>query len=499
MAKYQNPVIRGFNPDPSVCRVGKDFYLVTSTFEFFPGVPIYHSENLVDWTLINCCLKTKKQLPLGDAWHSGGIYAPTIRYRNGTFYMTVTNVSAGGNFIVKTTDIYGDWSDPIYVDQSGIDPSLFFDDDGKVYYLSTFYDETLPETERAAIQISQIDVDTGKILRGPEILHSGSGGRNVEAPHLYKKEDKYYLMLAEGGTEYGHMETIFRADSVYGRYEGCPRNPILTHRNRPYSPIQCTGHADLTGDENGNWWMVFLGVRQIPFATMHHLGRETFLAPVVWGEDGFPVVGDGGTVSPCCDAPLPGGTVCGPKKSVRYYLTENLPEFTYVRNPKEENYVFSPRGLTMTGEGAKLSDDKVSPTFLGIRQREFGTVFTACVSEFDGVGGITVYNNRNYHYDVVLEKKNGKATVALRRAVHDLRVSDTPVPVENKELLLRIRGGETFYSFEVEQNGKIIPLGQAAVAGLCSEGMMYMNFTGAFVGLFAENGKFRFSCIDIKD
>lgn len=157
MAKYQNPIIKGFNPDPSICRVGDDYYLVTSTFEFFPGVPIYHSKNLVDWELINYCLTRDSQLNLTNAYCSGGIYAPTIRYHNGIFYMITTNVTDKGNFIVYTEDIYGEWSDPQWIDQRGIDPSLFFDDDGKVYFCGT-------DDESGGIVLFEINPLTGERL-----------------------------------------------------------------------------------------------------------------------------------------------------------------------------------------------------------------------------------------------------------------------------------------------------------------------------------------------
>ena len=287
--KYRNPILPGFHPDPSICRVGEDFYLVTSTFEFFPGVPIYHSKNLVNWELINHCLSTDTQLPLEHARASGGIYAPTLRYHDGTFFMVTTNVSAGGNFIVHTKDIHGTWSEPAWVKQRGIDPSLFWDDDGRCYFVSN----GSAGNAGSGIFLCEIDPFTGEMLSDSVCISKGCGGRCAEAPHIYKRGDYYYLMLAEGGTEYGHMETILRAKEIYGAYEPCPRNPILTHRNHP-GEIQATGHADLVEDENGNWWLVCLAIRPIPRAKLHHLGRETFLSPVTWDGDGWPVVAQDG-------------------------------------------------------------------------------------------------------------------------------------------------------------------------------------------------------------
>ena len=212
--KYNNPIIKGFNPDPSICRVGEDYYLVTSSFEFFPGVPIYHSKNLVNWELINYCLTDEIQLDLTDSRASGGIFAPTIRYHQGRFYMTTTNVLIRKNFIVYTDDIRGKWSQPVWLEQTGIDPSMLFED-GTCYYCSNGGDE-----KGGLIQLSEIDPLTGAYIKKPVIICRGTGGIYPEAPHMYKLNGWYYLILAEGGTKYGHMVTAFRSKNPYGPYEG---------------------------------------------------------------------------------------------------------------------------------------------------------------------------------------------------------------------------------------------------------------------------------------
>ena len=238
---YRNPVLPGFHPDPSVCRVGEDYYLVTSSFEYFPGVPIFHSRDLVHWRQIGHCLTRPSQLPLERAPSSTGIYAPTIRHHDGTFYMITTNVSDGRHFYVSAQDPAGEWSEPVWVDvreQIGgsIDPSLFFDDDGRVYLTCTGPGWKIFQVE--------IDLASGKLLSEPRLISRGTGNRCPEGPHLYKIGGFYYLMLAEGGTEYGHLESIARGESPWGPFTPCPHNPILTHRNVD-SPVQATGHADL--------------------------------------------------------------------------------------------------------------------------------------------------------------------------------------------------------------------------------------------------------------
>ena len=299
---FKNPIIPGYNPDPSICRVGDDFYLVNSTFEFFPGVPIYHSRNLVNWELKGYCLDRRSQLELEGCRNSGGIYAPTIRFHNGMFYMITTNVTDKGNFVVHSDSVDGDWSEPAWIDQGGIDPSLFWDDDDKCYYCST----GILDGVRGIVAF-EINPMTGEILSDKKLISEGCGGQCAEGPHIYKKDGMYYLMIAEGGTEYAHRETIQRAENVWGPYTPCPHNPIISHKEYKKSEIQATGHADLIEDANGNWWLVFLGIRRFSHALLHNLGRETFLAPVKW-EDGWPVVGynGNGTIELVMDAPLPG-------------------------------------------------------------------------------------------------------------------------------------------------------------------------------------------------
>ena len=267
--QYTNPIIPGLYPDPSICRVGDDYYLVTSSFEYFPGVPLFHSKDLVNWRQIGHCLTTERQLPLGNAGSSGGIYAPTIRHHDGWFYMVTTNVSGIGNFLVRSEQPAGPWSDPIPVMQEGIDPSLFFDEDGRVYYQFA---------NHSRIYQCEIDISSGSLLTESRLIWKGTGGAYPEAPHLYKINGLYYLIIAEGGTEYGHMVTIARSDSPYGPYEACPHNPILSHRSLN-SSIHATGHADLVQAHDGSWWAVFLGIRPVSYPFRHHLGRELFWRP----------------------------------------------------------------------------------------------------------------------------------------------------------------------------------------------------------------------------
>jgi len=368
MFAYNNPVVPGFNPDPSICRVGDDFYLVTSSFEFFPGVPVYHSRNLVNWELIGHCLTRPEQLPLENCQSSRGIYAPTIRYHEGMFYMTTTNTHTKpdgqryGNFIVHTKDIHGSWSDPAWVDQGGIDPSLLFID-GKVFFCSN---GGLSADEKG-IYVCEINPLTGEKLSPSRFISGGCGGKCTEGPHIYHINGWYYLLLAEGGTSYGHMVVIQRSKDIYGPYESCPHNPVLSNIKLHRYLIQATGHADLFDDGHGNWWAVCLGIRLLNTQLRHLLGRETFLVPVKW-ENEWPLFGEAGNVNPQMTGPLP-----APPEPLNYDIIEDfsgkqLPLYwNYVRNPDLSRYRPGD-GLRLRG-GDGLSEK--SPVFVGVRQQSF--------------------------------------------------------------------------------------------------------------------------------
>lgn len=289
-----NPILKGFYPDPSICRVGEDFYMVTSSFSYFPGVPVFHSRDLMHWEQIGHVLDRKEQLHVTYEDISLGIFAPTIRYNDGTFYMITTNMTTHENFYCTASNPAGPWSNPMVIkDATGIDPSLFFDDDGKVYFTGTsgFGDNRF---DHQVIMCSEIDLSTGQLVGDVWAIGDGAakGAISPESPHLYKKDGWYYLVIAEGGTEHYHAVTISRTKDLRQPFENYHSNPILTHRHlgKDY-PICNVGHADLVDLPDGSWYMVCLATRLIDG---YHklLGRETFIAPVVWEED-WPVVSPG--------------------------------------------------------------------------------------------------------------------------------------------------------------------------------------------------------------
>ncbi len=442
--KYRNPIIPGFHPDPSICRVGDDFYLVSSSFEYFPGVPIFQSRDLIHWKQIGHCLTRPSQLPLDGCWASGGIWAPTIRHHNGTFYMTTTNVTGGGHFFITATDPAGEWSEPVWVDGKGFDASLFFDEDGKAYFQWYVYPLGIHQTE--------IDLASGKHLTTPRIVWEGSGGRSPEGPHLYKIGGDYYLLAAEGGTEDGHMVTISRSQSVWGPWEPCPHNPILTHRSLD-RPIQTTGHGDLVQARDGHWWLVFLGTRPVGYPRYHLLGRETFLAPVTW-KDGWPVVGNNGTVDLEMDAPLPASQPWDKVEPVLDPFDSPTLGFhwNWLRNPDPGRYSLTtrPGWLRLTGAESTL-DDTASPTFLGRRQRHLKCVVSTLVEFFprddNEEAGLVALGDNTHHYEIGITRKSRERTILVRRKIGSLQAVVAQKSLPDGPVQLRVEADEAWYIF----------------------------------------------------
>ena len=420
MPTVTNPVIRGYHPDPSICRVGEDYYLVVSSFEYFPGVPIFHSRDLVNWRPIGHCLTRDSQLDLAGVGCSAGIYAPTIRHHNGTFYMVTTNVGKTGNFYVTATDPAGPWSEPVKVAQRGIDPSILFDDDGKVYFTSS------------QNQQSEIDITTGKLLTEPVKTWPGTGGNDLESPHLYKINGWYYLLCAEGGTHHGHMVTIARSRSPWGPFEACPHNPILTNRHLPGHNVQATGHADLIQSHDGSWWLVCLAIRPYKawFPSVHRLGRETFLAPVEWTADGWPVVNGTGTLNLEVKAPALAPHPW-PAAPVRDDFDAPALSFAWehLRNPHPEHYDLASRpGWLRLKGGAETLNDRASPACALRRQTEYAchveTLLEFVPQNDNEEAGLTVLMNNTHHYDFLVSRTpSGGRQVTLR-----LRIGDMFIP-----------------------------------------------------------------------
>lgn len=492
---FSNPIVPGFYPDPSICRVGDDYYLVHSTFEYFPGVPVFHSKDLVHWRQIGNVLDRESQLDLDKIHSSGGIFAPTIRHHDGTFYMITTKIGGiGGNFLVTAKDPAGPWSDPVWLDRSGIDSSLFFDEDGTVYYTRE------ADGEHGYAGQQTLNLETGKPKGEFKELWRGTGGIWPEGPHLYKVNDHYYLMISEGGTSYGHRLTIARSESPWGPFEPNPDNPILTHRNLSDHSFRALGHGDLVETPDG-WWVVFLGIRP-QGGQFHHLGRETFLAPVTW-VDGWPVVNDGKPISATMPAPKLPLHPWPAKLAKTEFNTPQLDfEWIYVRNPEEENYSLAARQgwLRLKGSAVTLNDVD-SPTFVGRRQTDLAcrasTRLDFSTQGTNEEAGLVLRGNEKNHCEIVVTQRDGKRQVGLRKVL-DGQVSgaDSFREIPDGEIVLTVKAEPLGYEFFYEAaEGKETRLGTARTRDLSTETMSgqknaQFNFTGVVIGLFATgNGR----------
>ena len=483
--KILNPVIRGFYPDPSVCKANGKYYLACSSFQYFPGVPIFESEDLVNWKQVGHCLNRIEQVVLHQVPSSGGVFAPTLRYHNGIYYMVTNNNTYGKNFYVYTKDIYGEWSKPIFVDQEGIDPSLLFDGE-KVYFTTNGNDEL----GRQCILQCEIEIQTGRKLTDSIPIWSGSGGKYLESPHLYHINEWYYLMVAEGGTEYGHMITYARSKNPFGPFESYEKNPVLSNRdiggNR--NPIQGIGHGDLIQDERGRYFILCLGFRQCgEWQPFHHLGREVFLAPVYWMENGWFRAGDNGTVTEWMEMDIEAKIqeICHDFSFEKNDLSDL--RWCYLRDYKKENYTFSNQILELKGTEITL-EDADTPTFVGIRQSEFYITFSVAVDGGAAEAGVTCYMDECQHYDLYIANRKEGRFAELRLKVGEVQNIVKEIPVQG-EVCLQVESEPEWYSFYIIEESEKHFMGKARCKYLSSE--VAGGFTGVIMALYAvdETGK----------
>lgn len=474
--KYKNPVLKGFYPDPSICAANGKYYMVCSSFQYFPGVPLFESSDLVNWTQIGHVLTRKSQIMLEKINSSGGVFAPTIRFNNGRFYMVTTNDTTHQNFYVYTDDIYGEWSEPVYVAQDGIDPSLYFED-GKTYFMSN---GTADNGENGVVQC-EINIETGEKLSESRCIWHGSGGRFLESPHLYKINGVYYLMAAEGGTEYGHMITYARSSSVWGKFENYPHNPVLTNRNRAPYIIQGIGHGDLIQDSKGGWHILSLGFRQMDlWMPYHNLGREVFLTPVTFHEDGWFTAGNDGTADETYE--IDGNFEQTEKNIYTFENTEWDKEWCYLRHPHAENYELYDNRAVLHGTDITL-DETDSPTFIGIRQMDFCAEISCSLKTDGGEAGITAYMCESEHYEVCLLKENGRTEAALRLNIGGIKHIQNTLSIDADNAVLIIRADRYNYNFFVKTENGEQYLGSGVGKFLTSE--VSGGFTGVVLGLYA--------------
>jgi xylan 1,4-beta-xylosidase len=471
---YRNPILPGYYPDPSVTRAGDKFYLVNSTFAHWPGIPIHESTDLVHWKLVGHALNDPSKLKLDGLDISRGVFAPAIEYHDGTYYIINTLVDAGGNFFVTSKNPGGPYSDPVWLPEiDGIDPSFYFDDDGKAYILNNGPPDRAPLYDgHRAIWMQEFDVGTRK-LTGPRkvIVDGGSDITKkpiwIEGPHIYKIDGTYYLMCAEGGTGDMHSEVIFRSKSPWGPWQPYEGNPILTQRdldrNRP-NPVTSTGHADLVQKKDGSWWAVFLGTRPYE-GDSYNTGRETFLLPVTW-KDGWPIILPRGAAIPP-HSPL-STAVKNPRDRKLPPLSGEMrsattgdeftgktpgPEWLQIYVPKKSWYSIDGGALAIAPQKANL-DAKVNTSFLARRQqdRKF-EASTQIATDLDpGVAaGLAAYQNHNHWYFLAARRTADGLEVFLeRRAGQTARIVATKRVPTTATLRFRIRADGKHYSFDYD-------------------------------------------------
>jgi beta-xylosidase len=490
---FRNPVIPGFHPDPSVCRVGGEFFLVASSFTYFPGVPIFRSTNLVDWTQLGNVLDRRSQLDLRETggWTSFGVYAPTLRHHDGRFWMitTVSTVGALRNFFVTAEDPAGPWSDPVPVDVVGIDPDLAWDDAGNCWV----------HTALGAISRTRIDDRTGEVLDAPVPTWSGTGLQYPEAPHLVRRRGHWYLLIAEGGTERGHAVSIARGPSPAGPWESCPHNPIISHRSTD-RPIQNTGHADLVEAPDGSWWMVLLGSRPAGMTPKFQvLWRETFLVPVEWVDD-WPVVGE---LALDMDVRPPGKPIAAsaPRRD-DFDGSAFDPRWLAIRAPLTERASLAerPGWLTLHGTAA-LEDDE--PAFVGRRQQQVEWRVRTLVDAGEAAeAGLTVWMDDRAHYDVMVVGDR----VVVRARIGPLVDEVASAPVDDRAAaVLEVRGEADVMGAEPDlvrlgfedQRGEFVAL--ATLPGRYLSTEVAGGFTGRVIGMFAAGGTAAFDWYDARE
>ena len=512
MSVIINPILKGFNPDPSIIRVGDDYYIANSTFEWFPGVQIHHSKDLQNWELITRPLNRLSQLQMEGAPDSCGVWAPCLSYDKGKFYLVYSNVKSFAgvwkdtpNYLVTTKDITGDWSDPIFLNASGFDGSLFHDDDGRKWYLSMRIDHRKGKMFGGII-LQEYDMDKKKLIGRVKFIFEGSSLGLTEGPHLYKKDGFYYLITAEGGTEYGHAATMARSKNIEGPYELSPNHPFISSREKEDYYLQKSGHADLVQTQDGKWLAVFLTARPTTSRGLCILGRETSIETVDWPKNGWPVLGSGNSL-PRVEVPINTAAT----KDIYKFTTKddfNTQElninFQSLRIPITEEWASlktRPGFLTLVGRDSLSS--KYQQSLLARRIDSLNMETSTCLDfypeTFQQMAGLVCfYNTAHFHYLHVSANDEGKRCIQV--ITHDhfepFEAYQEPVCLPDEGVVYlkaTLNGADLQFYYAIKEN-EWIKAGAVLNAGILSDdyiregGTRYRPaFTGAFVGLCCQD------------
>lgn len=488
MTTLHNPLINGFHPDPSVVKVGDEWFLATSTFEYLPGIPIHRSTDFQTWELIGHVATRVGQLGVEDIPTGLGAWAPTIRHRDGVFHLVITDAMGRGMLHFTATDAAGPWSDGDVIlteDGSrsidGIDPDIAWDEDGTVYI--TYSGLLMSGAEigtHLGIQQVRVDLERHVALEEPRSLWSGTGGQFPEAPHLYDVDGRWYLMIAEGGTERGHGISIARGDCPEGPFETAPQNPLVSARST-IRPIQNTGHGDLVIGPDGDWLCVLLGVRPRSMTrAFSALGRETFVTPVRWEADGWPAI------DPVLLDPRP-----GTRTEISFDRPLDL-EWIAVRAlpSAHADLISQPGRLVMHGTGTTMSD--AHPVFVGRRQEHLTNAVTVRLDASAGVGGLAVRYDERFHVEIEAD-----AAAVTARAVIGGLVQEWTTPYPGGTVELHLDARKPTGSGGLPRTSDVLHLGAtiggeridlAEVDGRFLSSETTESFTGRVIGVYAVDG-----------
>ena len=502
----KNPILRGFNPDPSIVRVGEDYYIATSTFEWFPGVQIHQSRNLCNWELITRPLDRSSQLDMIGNPDSGGIWAPCLSHCDGLFYLIYTDVKQWDdtpfkvthNYLVTAPDIRGPWSEPVHLDSSGFDASLFHDEDGRKWYLSVIWDHRVERNPFSGILLQEFDPVSQKLTGPRQNIFKGTELKLTEAPHLYRRDGWYYLLVAEGGTEYEHAATIARSRSIEGPYEVDPDNPFITSRYDPDAPLQKAGHASLVETQDGSWYAVHLCGRPLRDKRCV-LGRETAIQKLEWNESDWPRLATGGRV-PSIEVEAPAlesdEAVQRPRREDFDETTLNI-HFQSLRRPMEKSWIdleARPGYLRLYGEEATTSNFRQS--LVARRVQAFNFEASCCLEfkpeSFQHMAGLVLYYNTINHYylRISIDEELGRHVGIIRcdEGEHgELLETETRLPTDGP-VCLRATMQREELQFSYSLDGDIwLTIGPILDSTILSDDYANLSFTGAFVGICAQD------------
>ena len=487
----RNPILRGFNPDPSILRVGEDYYVATSTFEWFPGVQIHHSRDLANWRLVTRPLTRASQLDMRGDPDSCGVWAPDLSWKDGLFHLIYTDVkrygrtSVGGasgaslrdfhNYLVTAPDIEGPWSDPVHLNSSGFDPALFHDDDGRSWLLNMLWDHRPGRNRFAGILLQEYDCQARRLVGERVNIFNGTRLGLTEGPHLYKRDGWYHLLVAEGGTAWNHAVTMARSRCISGPYALHPQGQVLTSRDRPDVPLQKAGHADLADTPDGETWMVHLCSRPIPNRGRSILGRETAIRRMRWGEDGWLYTDDG--------EPVP------------------RMDFQWLRTPEPDRiFSLSARPGHLRLYGRETIGSLFTQALVARRQQAF-CYSAATLVDFEpahfqqAAGLVCYYNGSKYHYFHIGHEEGVGRHLRVMTALPDAPVGDAftaPIAIPRGPVELQVEvdyerlrfgwriGGEGGVNWLPDLFDASILSDEASLPGLA-------NFTGAFVGMACQD------------